>query len=212
MREATRVQRGALAAVTDAAMVMLGARATDAYRAQIQATLHAASADPSVGEQLRRGRFVRELTGATGFSGFSGLTLVPDLEPPSGPEPAAKTKPNANAKTKPDRAAAERAERAAESERRRIERERALSRGSSATAGGGGAVRAGGPGRARGRRGCCGRDPPRVDELACGLDAWSSGRRTHRWTSAYAGREAARLVPHEALRSRGPKSDGGAQT
>ena len=81
LRDAMREHRRALAAVTDAALTALGARASESYRGQILATLHAASADPEVGEQLARGRFVRELTGATGFLEAPGLTLVPDLEP-----------------------------------------------------------------------------------------------------------------------------------
>ncbi len=129
MREATRAQRAALGAATDAAMAALGDRATDAYRSQIQATLSAASADPSVGEQLRRGRFVRELSGATGFSGFPGLSLVPDLAPAGEPPPRSKAGPKArpapDAAPKPDRAAMQQAERAAAAERRRVERERA---------------------------------------------------------------------------------------
>jgi hypothetical protein len=123
IREATRAQRDALGAATDAAMAALGDRATDTYRSQVQATLHAASADPSAGEQLRRGRFVRELSGATGFSGFPGLSLVPDLEPHDEPQPRAAPKPKAASKS--DRAATQQAERAAEAERRRVETERA---------------------------------------------------------------------------------------
>ena len=86
-RDATRAQRDALDAVSDAALATLGDRGTDAFRATIQATLRAAGADAAVGEQLRHGRFERELTGATGFPDFPGLTLVPDLEPTSKPGP-----------------------------------------------------------------------------------------------------------------------------
>jgi hypothetical protein len=82
LREVMREQRAALAEATEAAMNALGTRASESYRGQILATLHAASADPEVGEQLAQGRFIRELTGATGFLDAPGLTLVPDLAPP----------------------------------------------------------------------------------------------------------------------------------
>jgi DNA repair exonuclease SbcCD ATPase subunit len=130
IREATRDHRAALGAVTEAALSALDERGTDAYRSQIQATLQAASAEPSVAEQLRRGRFVKELSGATGFSGFGGLSLVPDLAP-SAERARTEAKPSSKAATKsaprakPDRAASEAAARAAEAERRRAERERA---------------------------------------------------------------------------------------
>ena len=85
MRDATRAQRQALADATDAAIAALGDRATDGFRTQIVSTLHAASADDAVGEQLRQGRLVRELTGSTGFPDGPNLTLVPDLEQPAPP-------------------------------------------------------------------------------------------------------------------------------
>jgi hypothetical protein len=81
VRDATRVQRSVLAEVTEASVAMLGDRATDAYRTQILSTLHAASADEGVADQLRRGRLVREVSGSTGFPEAPSLTLVPDLEP-----------------------------------------------------------------------------------------------------------------------------------
>ena len=91
MRDATRVHRDALAAATDAALATLESRATDAYRTQILATLHAASVDDAVGEQLQHGRLVREITGSTGFPEGPGLTLVPDLE--EAPEPKREREP-----------------------------------------------------------------------------------------------------------------------
>ena len=133
-RDATRARHATRCdAVSDAALATLGGRGTDAFRAAIQATLRAAGADAAVGEQLRHGRFERELTGATGFPDFPGLTLVPDLEPTSKPgpkpEPALpprKGPPKPKPKPKPDSdpASDRAAERAAHAERARAAHER----------------------------------------------------------------------------------------
>lgn len=122
MRDATRAHREALAAATDAALATLESRATDAYRTQILATLHAASVDEAVSEQLQQGRLIREITGSTGFPEGPALTLVPDLEP--APEPKSKRPPprRSTSKEERDAAAAETAQRA---EEQRVERERA---------------------------------------------------------------------------------------
>jgi hypothetical protein len=81
LRDATRAQREALAALTDAALTVLGERANDGYRAQVVATLHAAVVDDAVGEQLRRGRLVKEVSGASGFPSVPELSVVPPLPP-----------------------------------------------------------------------------------------------------------------------------------
>ena len=127
MRNATRAHRDALAAATDAALTMLGSRANDAYRSQIQATLHAASVDEVVGDELRHGRLTREITGSSGFLDAPGLMLVPDLEPAA--EPKRKPPPPKRAKREGSehqdaaRAAAE--EKAKRAEQERIVREQA---------------------------------------------------------------------------------------
>ncbi len=90
VREITQAHREALGAATDAALAVLGDRATDAYRTQLQATLRAAGAEPEVGDLLRTGRLVKELTGPSGFSEGFTLTLVPDLEPTAEPNPRAR--------------------------------------------------------------------------------------------------------------------------
>ncbi|MGZ4690070.1 MAG: hypothetical protein ACXWAY_10625 [Acidimicrobiia bacterium] len=121
MRNATRAQREALAATTDAALAVLGARATEAYRAQVRATLQAASADDGVGAQLRAGRLVKEVSGSTGFPEAHGLTLVPDL-----PERAERTERVQRLdRPRPVADADQDADQAADAERRRLERERA---------------------------------------------------------------------------------------
>jgi hypothetical protein len=136
MRDATRAQRRALADATDAAMAQLGERATDAYRSQMLATLHAASADPTVGEQLSTGRLIREVSGSTGFPEGPMLTLVPDLEAEPAPRttraPAKKVspakQPPATRKAPPPKIAKTapptRDARAEATEQRRLEQER----------------------------------------------------------------------------------------
>jgi hypothetical protein len=89
LRDATKAQRDALAGLTDGALAVLGERANDGYRAQIVATLHAAVIDDTVGEQLRRGRLVKEASGTSGFPAVTELTVVPPLPP----ERPAKKKP-----------------------------------------------------------------------------------------------------------------------
>ena len=115
--------------MSDAALSVLGERGTDAVPGAIQATLRVAGADPTVGEELRHGRFERELTGATGFPDFPGLTLVPDLEPTATtaakPERGARPrKAPPKSKPKPGRGADRAAERAAQAEQARAARER----------------------------------------------------------------------------------------
>ncbi len=122
IRDVTRAHRGALADATDAALAALGPRATDGYRAQIAATLHAASVDDATGELLRSGRLIREVQGVTGFPEGPGLTLVPDLPPPAAPVPTAKKPPSAKRDTEGEEAAAGKSRQA---EADRVERERA---------------------------------------------------------------------------------------
>jgi hypothetical protein len=76
LRSATRAQREALAAVTQAANRVLGNGMTEAYRSQIAATLQAASVDDATAAVLRQGRVIREVSGATGFPDAGGLSLA----------------------------------------------------------------------------------------------------------------------------------------
>lgn len=123
MREATRAHRDALAAATDAALGTLESRATDGYRSQILATLHAASVDDGVAEQLQQGRLIREITGSTGFPEGPSLTLVPDLEP-AAPRKAEREPPKRAARDRSTREDAA-AEKAKQAEQQRLQRERA---------------------------------------------------------------------------------------
>jgi hypothetical protein len=119
IRAATRAHRDALAAATDAALARLDTRPTDAYRAQIQASLHAASLDDAIGEQLRKGRVVKETSGPTGF-GDDGPPSDDDEPAPkrTARKPALKTATSAPGPTARERAVEEREREAAERERR----------------------------------------------------------------------------------------------
>jgi len=81
LRSATRAQREALAAVTQAANGVLGKGMTEAYRSQIAATLQAASVDDATATVLRQGRVTREVSGATGFPDAGGFSLADVAEP-----------------------------------------------------------------------------------------------------------------------------------
>jgi hypothetical protein len=61
MRAAIAAQRAAFNGLTDATLAILGSRANDTYRAQITATLHAATADEAVAAQLEEGRLTKEI-------------------------------------------------------------------------------------------------------------------------------------------------------
>jgi hypothetical protein len=76
LRSATRAQRDALAAITQAANAVLGKGMTETYRSQIAATLQAASVDDATADVLRRGRVIREVSGATGFPDAGGFSLA----------------------------------------------------------------------------------------------------------------------------------------
>ncbi len=83
LRSATRAQRDALAAVTQAANTVLGKGMTEAYRSQIAATLQAASVDDATAEVLKQGRVVREVSGATGFPDAGGFAPADVEEAPA---------------------------------------------------------------------------------------------------------------------------------
>lgn len=209
LREAMREQRSALAAVTDAAMAALGTRANESYRGQILATLHAASADPEVGEQLAQGRFIRELTGATGFLDAPGLTLVPDLEPRppraarKPPEPAAK----ADMKTdkRAERAAAAKARADAEAQRR-AERERAAAEAFARQVADAEQAAQDAEDTARAAEAEAAAAGERVEQLERDLDDARRAVRTTSERAASARRESARQARAATkLRSRGPR-------
>ena len=55
---------------------LTGRPISDGHRAEIAATLEAASAEGRVADELRAGRLVRPLEAPTGFGAFGGLTVV----------------------------------------------------------------------------------------------------------------------------------------
>ena len=83
VRTATVAHRDALRVAIDAALASLGGRG-NAYRAQIQSTLHAAGLDAGVAHLLRTGRLEKEVMGPSGF-GESELQKLPatDGSPPA---------------------------------------------------------------------------------------------------------------------------------
>ncbi len=76
LRDATRAQRDALAAATQAATDILGHDVTEAYRTQIAATLQAASVDEETAVGLQQGRLTREVSGSTGFPDVGSLSIA----------------------------------------------------------------------------------------------------------------------------------------
>jgi hypothetical protein len=82
LRDATRSQRQAMAAATQAAMAVLGDDATEAYRTQIAATLQAASVDEETAGGLQQGRLTREVTGSTGFPDAGPLSIAKPARSP----------------------------------------------------------------------------------------------------------------------------------
>src|SRR5439155_7427803 len=58
------------------AAAVLPADATESVRTQVNDTLVAAGGHEDLGEELRRGRLVREASGAAGFPDSGGLRLV----------------------------------------------------------------------------------------------------------------------------------------
>lgn len=84
LRTAMRAQRDALAAASQAANGVLGKGLTETFRSQIAATLQAASVDDATAEALRRGRVVREVSGATGFPDVFSASSAAAPAPSSG--------------------------------------------------------------------------------------------------------------------------------
>jgi hypothetical protein len=116
LREAIRAHRDALTDAVDSAVAMLGNRANDGFRGEITSTLRAASVSDAVGEQLRTGRLIHEVTGP-GFPEAVGLRLVPAI---ADPEPKAAAPPA----TRGAERASDRDEADARARRRERERER----------------------------------------------------------------------------------------
>ena len=76
MREGIRAHRATLEEATQAALAILGSRASDTFRSEISNTLRSASTDEEVGSVLQRGRLVREVDASAGFPQAAGLTVT----------------------------------------------------------------------------------------------------------------------------------------
>ena len=91
LRDATRSQRQAMAAATQAAMAVLGDDASETYRTQVSATLQAASVHEATADGLQHGRLTREVSGSTGFPDDGPLFIAPvpksKRASPTGPKP-----------------------------------------------------------------------------------------------------------------------------
>jgi hypothetical protein len=76
MRDSIRAHRATLEETTRAALAILGARSSDAFRNEIVNTLRSASIDDEVGRVLQRGRLIREVDASAGFPHAAGLTVT----------------------------------------------------------------------------------------------------------------------------------------
>lgn len=103
LRELGEQRRALVSAVTARALELGDRETTSAVRAEVEATLEAALADPAAAEAVRSGRLVRALS----FAGFGGA----DLEGAVAPAPAAAPQTQTSSS---DAAAVRRAERAAQ--------------------------------------------------------------------------------------------------
>jgi hypothetical protein len=115
LRDATRSQRQAMAAATQAAMEALGDDASEASRTQIAATLQAASVDEVTAGGLEQGRLIHEVSGSTGFPDAGSLSIAPTptskRTSPARPKQASKSETQASrarrARTEAELASAE---------------------------------------------------------------------------------------------------------
>ena len=76
IRAAQRARQEAIRRAAETAAELTGRPISDGHRAEIAATLEAASAEGRVADELRAGRLVRPLEAPTGFGAFGGLTVV----------------------------------------------------------------------------------------------------------------------------------------
>ena len=102
LRALTEQRRQLVASLTAHAIGLVDRPVSDAVRAEVEATLDAALADPGSAEAVRSGQLVRALS----YAGFGGVDLEGAVAPL--PRPVAKKPPNrAKAAAKPDTGAAE---------------------------------------------------------------------------------------------------------
>jgi hypothetical protein len=76
IRAAQQARQESIRAATDIAAELAQRQLSEAHRAEIAATLEAASSDAAAAEEVRRGHLVRPLDAPTGFDLFGGLTVI----------------------------------------------------------------------------------------------------------------------------------------
>jgi hypothetical protein len=76
IRAAQQARQESIRAATDIAAELAQRRLSEAHRAEIAATLEAASSDAAAAEEVRRGHLARPLDAPTGFDLFGGLTVI----------------------------------------------------------------------------------------------------------------------------------------
>ena len=101
LRELGEQRRALVAAVTDHALGLVGRELSAAVRAEVEATLEAALADPASAEAVRSGQLVRPLS----YAGFGGVDLAGAVAPLQ-PATATAPKPKKPATTPAKEAAA----------------------------------------------------------------------------------------------------------
>ena len=77
IRAAQRARQDAIRVATDAAAELARRPLSEGHRAEIAATLEAASSDGAAADEVRAARLVRPLAAPTGFGTFGGLTAIP---------------------------------------------------------------------------------------------------------------------------------------
>lgn len=93
LRELGEQRRALVCAVTARALDLGRREVTAAVRAEVEATLEAALADPSAAEAVRSGRLVRALS----YAGFGGADLEGAVAPAPAAQPPSTTTPDAAA-------------------------------------------------------------------------------------------------------------------
>ena len=77
IRAAQRARQDAIRVATDAAAELARRPLSESHRAEIAATLEAASSDGAAADEVRAARLVRPMAAPTGFGTFGGLTAIP---------------------------------------------------------------------------------------------------------------------------------------
>lgn len=77
IRASHQARQDAVRRATDVAVDLTGRQVSEAHRAEIAATLEAASSDSAVASEVRRAQLVRPVEAPTGFGTLDPLTVIP---------------------------------------------------------------------------------------------------------------------------------------